>query len=116
VRLRPRPIDLVEALSKIPALCRVECHVYKQWSDNPPESLVYATLGKALADRFADLDAAHRTYAMAVIKVALNPQHPRAALVRQALIGTLAARMRHMDKKRAALLGAFLKGLTNVPA
>ena len=116
VPLRPATIDVIEALSMIPALRHVERHVYKRWRDNPPESLVYAMIGKALADSFSDMDAVHRTYAMAVIKVGLDPLHPRRVLVRRALIGTLKARMRHMDKKRAALISASLKSLTPVAA
>ncbi len=65
---------------------------------------------------FLDLDTVHRTYAIAVIKIGLDPRHPRRVLVRQALMGTLKARMRHMDKKRAALICTYLKGLTHVAA
>lgn len=116
VPLRPAPIDVIEALSMIPALRDVERRLYKQWRDNPPESLVYAMIGKALADSFPGMDAPHRTYAMGVIKVGLDPRHPRRVLVRQALIGTLKARMRRMDKRRAALLSASLKSLTHAAA
>jgi hypothetical protein len=104
VKRRIASNDVIEALSMIPALRQTERRVYKQWHDNPPESLVYAMVGKTLADCFVDLEPAHRLYAMAIIKSGLDPRHPRGALVREALFGTLKARMRYMDKKRAAAI------------
>jgi hypothetical protein len=101
--------DLIEALIHIPSLRQAERRTCRAWCFNPPASLIYAVIGKALADNFGVMTPPHRQYVAGVIRVGLALRDHRKDLVRRALVGTLRARAQCLGKERALLIDAYIK-------
>ncbi|KLD64582.1 hypothetical protein Y882_06875 [Dyella japonica DSM 16301] len=104
--------DFIEALALIPALRHAERRTHERWDFNPPLSMVYAMVGKALADGFEEMTDGQRVYALGVIRHGLALKGWRHALVREALLSTFKARAGGLRKECAAQIHAYLNQLS----